>query len=108
MELVVFFRLKLRVVHLLTDVNHFLEVIHYFVEVVELKFSMTDFYYHIQNLLLTLHRGHGINFIKGILLQNNEVNQFRFPESHVIFYGHTVVTQDVDCLLYTSDAADEL
>ena len=59
---------------------------------------MTDFYYHIQNLLLTLHRGHGINFIKGILLQNNEVNQFRFPESHVIFYGHTVVTQDVDLL----------
>ena len=80
MELVVFFRLKLRVVHLLADVNHLLEVIHYFVEVVELKFGMTDFYYHIQNLLLTLHRSHGINFVKGILLQDNEVNQFRFQK----------------------------
>ena len=57
---------------------------------------MTDVDYHIQDLLLTFHRSHGINFVKGILLQNNEVNQFRFPENDVVIYRYTVITQNVD------------
>ena len=74
MELVIFFGLELRVVHLLADVDHLLEVIHDFVEVVELEFGMANFYHYIQNFFLTLHRSHGINLVKGILLQDNEVN----------------------------------
>ena len=57
---------------------------------------MTDVNHHIQDILLTFHRCYGIDFIECILLQDNKVDQFRFPESNVIFYRHTVVTKDIN------------
>ena len=57
---------------------------------------MTDVDYHIQNVFLTFHRSYRINLVESILLQDYKVNQFRFPEDHVIFYRHTIVTKDID------------
>ena len=37
---------------------------------------MANVDYHIHDFFLTFHRGHRIHFIKGILLQNDKVNQF--------------------------------
>ena len=59
---------------------------------------MTDVYHHVQDSFLALHRSNGVNFIECILLQYNEINQLRLPENDMIFYRHTVITQDVDLL----------
>ena len=95
-EIVILFRFEFRVVHLLADVNHFLEVIHYLIEVVELKFRMADVDNHVQDFFLTFHGSYGVNLVESILLQDNEVNQFRFPEGYVIFHGYTVIAENVD------------
>ena len=57
---------------------------------------MTDIYDHIQNSFLTFHRSYRVHLIKGILLQDYEVDQFRFPEDNMVFYRYTVITQNVD------------
>ena len=67
-ELVILFRLELRIVHLFADIYHLLEVIHYLVEVIELKFCMADINNHVQNIFLTFHRSYSINLIESILL----------------------------------------
>ena len=59
---------------------------------------MADVDYHIQNSFLTFHRSHRVNLIKGILLQDYEVDQFGFPENHVVFHRYTVITQNIDGL----------
>ena len=59
---------------------------------------MADVDYHIQNSFLTFHRSHRVNLIKGILLQDYEVDQFGFPENHVVFHRYTVITQNVNLL----------
>lgn len=59
---------------------------------------MADVDYHIQNSFLTFHRSHRVNLIKGILLQDYEVDQFGFPEDYVVFYRYTVITQNVNLL----------
>ena len=46
---------------------------------------MADVDYHISNCFLTFHLGHRVNLIKGILLQDYEVDQFGFPEDYVVF-----------------------
>ena len=57
---------------------------------------MTDVDNHIQNIFLAFHRSNGVDFVESILLQDNEVNQFRFPESNMVFYRYTVVTEDIN------------
>jgi len=59
---------------------------------------MTNVNYHVQNIFLTFHRSYRINFVECILLQNNKVDQFRFPENNVIFYRYTIVTKNIDLL----------
>lgn len=80
MEVIVFRRLELGVVHLLADIDHLLEVIHYFIEVVERKICMTDVNDHVQYFLLTFHRSNRIHFIECILLQDYKVYQFRLQK----------------------------
>ena len=57
---------------------------------------MTNLHNLVQHKLLTRKRGYRVDRIECILLQDHEVDQFRFPENHVIFYRYAVVTEDID------------
>ena len=57
---------------------------------------MANLHNLVQHELLTCERGYRIDRIERILLQDHEVDQFRFPEDHVIFHRYTIVTKDVD------------
>ena len=59
---------------------------------------MADVDNHVQDFFLTFHGSYGVNLVESILLQDNEVNQFRFPEGYVIFHGYTVIAENVDLL----------
>ena len=59
---------------------------------------MADVDHALHHVLLTLERRHGVGGVEGVLLQDDEVDQLRLPERHVVIHRHTVVTQDVDLL----------
>ena len=52
-----------------------------------------------EHVLLALERTNSVDLIEGILLEDDEVNHFGFPEGLVVIYRHTIVTKDVDLLL---------
>ena len=89
------FTLIFGIVHLLEYVDHLLEVFHYIEEGAELELGMANLHNLVQHELLTCERGYRIDRIERILLQDHEVDQFRFPEDHVIFHRYTIVTKDV-------------
>ena len=60
---------------------------------------LTDIHYKAEHVLLTLQRTNGINLIECILLKDDKVDNFGFPERLVIINRHTVIAEDVDLLL---------
>ena len=59
-----------------------------------------DVHDEVKHVLLAVERTNSVDLIEGILLEDDEVDDLGFPERLVVIYRHTVVTEDVDLLLY--------
>ena len=51
-------------------------------------------------MLLPLDGSNRIDLVEGILLEYDEVYQFRFPKGGMVLHRHTIIAQDVDLLGY--------
>ena len=92
-------RLPLRIVHLAEEVDQPLEELRAGLEIGERKFLVADAQHHLVHHLLAFHRAVGVDVIEGVLLQDDEVDQLRFPEPFVILHRHAVVAQNVDLVV---------
>ena len=80
------FRVELTVVHLLAEVDYTLEIVDYIEEIIEIVIMIADIHHEAQHILLAIQRTNGINLIESILLKDNEVNHFGFPEGLMVIY----------------------
>ena len=75
---------ELTVVHLFAEVDDALEVIDDIEEVIEIVVVFADVHNEVKHILLALERTNGVDLIEGILLEDDEVNHFGFPERLVV------------------------
>ena len=101
--IVEFLALPLRVVHLTEEVDKTLEELRASLEVCKVKVILADVEYHLVHKLLTHHRTVCIDVVKCILLQNYEVDKLALPETLVVIYRYTVITEDVNLVVSLLD-----
>ena len=97
--LLVLLAMELAVAHLLAAVDDFLEVFRHILEVIEIIVMVTDIHHDAQYFPLSLQRAYGIDLIECVLLENDIVDDFGFPELLMVIYGYAVITKNVDLLL---------
>ena len=68
--------MEFTIVHLLADIDYFLEIVIDIQEVVEIIIILEDIHHHFQHLFLAFQRTYGVHLVKGILLQDNKVDNF--------------------------------
>ena len=86
------------VIQLLQFIDDTLEEYAHFFETAEAEIHLADLKNQFKHISLARYGRHGIYRIKGILLENNEIDNLCFPEVNMILKGYTIVTQNVNLI----------
>ena len=87
------------IVHLTEYVDHLLEEASALLEIVEFEAAAAYSEYQLDHIFLSLDRAEGIDCVECVLLEDDIVDEFGFPEYFVISHRYAVVTEDVDLLV---------
>ena len=102
------FAVEFGIVHLTEYVDHLLEEASALLEIVKFEAAAAYSEYQLDHIFLSLDRAEGIDCVECVLLEDDIVDEFGFPEYFVISHRHSVVAEDVDLLVGFTSLADDV
>jgi len=91
-----FIGMKFLIIHLPEQVYQFFVKHRAFFKILKCNLHAAYIYNFGIHVYLAVHGCGSVNVVKGILLQDDEIDELGFPVTDVVIQGNAVVSQDID------------